>query len=165
METIPQEVLDAMEIMNSQPRQLLQTTRDLCTLQENHRAVLVQLDALQRGYTMLQNRHDALEGRNTTLETTIRQLQESAQQTSQMHASVLATLNDNCERLCHKQERDEATFAFARLQIECTVLAVASAQNEGSAFEIMAHGMKQLSILLGVSVPVPDSNVESNSRG
>jgi chromosome segregation ATPase len=90
---IPQEVLDAMEIINSQPRQLLQITRELRTLQENHGAALVQLDTLQKGYTFLQNSHDALERRNRTLEETIHQLQESAQQTNQMHASVLVTLN------------------------------------------------------------------------
>jgi predicted nucleic acid-binding Zn-ribbon protein len=160
---IPPEVLDAMEIMNSQPRQLLQATRELCTLQENHRAVMVQLDTLQKGYALLQNSHDALERRNRTLEETIHQLQESAQQSNQMHASVLATLNDNCERLCHKQERDEATFAFARLQIEGTVLAVAVAQNGSAALDIMTHGMKQLSILLGRTQPVPDSHVDSSS--
>jgi predicted nucleic acid-binding Zn-ribbon protein len=160
---IPPEVLDAMEIMNSQPRQLLQATRELCTLQENHRAVMVQLDTLQKGYSLLQNSHDALERRNRTLEETIHQLQESAQQSNQMHASVLATLNDNCERLCHKQERDEATFAFARLQIEGTVLAVAVAQNGSAALDIMTHGMKQLSILLGRTQPVPDSHVDSSS--
>jgi hypothetical protein len=44
------------------------------------------------------------------------------------------------------------------------ILAVAAQNGGTAALEIMAHGMKQLSILLGTT-PVPDSHVVSRTSG
>jgi hypothetical protein len=138
----------AMEVVavaetQSPPTNLDPVTPDHRTVQE----VTQELNALRVEHAVLQKSHEEI---NDILQKTVDTHQAATQRAREIHASELATLQE-----------DAATLASVRLLIEVTMKR-AAAQNEGTAPATIVDGMEKLSILLGMT-PVPDSHVDSNS--